>query len=63
MTNTAIDRINELRLKVRDGEKISKEESAEALFLLREQRGKVVTALAEKEKKTKAPVNLNELFD
>ena len=63
MTNTAIDRINELRLKVRDGEKISKEESAEALFLLREQRGKVVTALAEKEKKTKVPVNLNELFN
>lgn len=61
MTDT-ITRINELRLKVRNGEGITKEEAAEALTLMREARGKVITAQAEKEKKTKAPVNLNDLF-
>lgn len=62
MTSPAIDRINELRIRVRDGEAITKEEAAEALTLIREQRAKVVTALVEKEKKGKAPNNLNDLF-
>lgn len=58
-----IDRINELRLRVRDGKRITKAEAAEALTLMREQRAKVITAQAEKEAKTKAPVNLNDLFE
>lgn len=62
MTNP-IDRINELRIKVRDGETITKEEAAEALTLMREQRKGVLDAQTTKEKKTKAPSNLNDLFD
>lgn len=62
MTNP-IDRLNELRLKVRDGEPITKEEAAEALELMRAQRKTVMEAQAAKEKKTKAPVNLNDLFE
>jgi len=62
MTNP-IDRLNELRLRVRDGETITKEEAREALELMRAQRATIMTAAAAKEKKTKAPVNLNDLFD
>ena len=60
----AIDRINELRLKVRDGVEITKDEAAEALNLMREMRGKVAATAAEKEaKKAKAaPANLNDLW-
>ncbi len=61
MTNP-IDRINELRIKVRDGIPITKEEAAEALQLMREQRATVITAQAAKDAK-KAPTNLNDLFD
>ena len=62
MTNP-IDRLNELRIKVRDGETISKEEAREALELMRGQRKTIMEAQAVKEKKTKAPVNLNDLFE
>ena len=62
MTNP-IDRLNELRIKVRDGETITKDEAREALELMRGARATVMKAVAEKEKKTKAPVNLNDLFD
>lgn len=62
MTNP-IDRLNELRIKVRDGETISKEEAREALELMRGQRATIMEKVAAKEKKTKAPVNLNDLFD
>lgn len=58
-----ITRINELRLKVRDGEGITKEEAAEALELMREARTAMTTAQATKEAKVKAPSNLNDLFD
>ena len=62
MTNP-IDRLNELRIKVRDGETISKEEAREALELMRGQRATIMEKVAAKEKKTKAPVNLNDLFE
>lgn len=57
-----IDRINELRLRIRDGKDITKEEAAEALQLMREQRKTVMDAASEKEKKRKTPMNLNDLF-
>ncbi len=62
MTNP-IDRINQLRIRVRDGDPITKEEAAEALSLMREQRAKVMNAVSAKEKKAAAPVNLNDLFN
>jgi len=61
MTNT-IDRINELRIKVRDGQPITKEEAREALELMRAQRKTVMDAQTVKATKA-APVNLNDLFD
>ena len=61
MTNP-INRINELRLKVRDGISITKEEAAEAVQLMREQRESIMNAQTVKDAK-KAPANLNDLFD
>ena len=57
-----IDRINELRIKVRDGQPITKEEAKEALELMRAQRKGIMDAQAEKAGKA-APINLNDLFD
>ncbi len=61
--NSPIDRLNALRLKVRDGVVITKEEAREALELMREQRKGMTEAIVAKEKKGKAPNNLNDLFD
>lgn len=55
------DRLNELRIKVRDGIPITLEESREALELLRGQRKSTLDAQVKKEGK-KAPVNLQDLF-
>lgn len=61
MTNT-IDRINQLRLRVRDGIEITKEEAAEALSLMREQRKGIMEATLAREKSRAVPINLNDLF-
>jgi hypothetical protein len=53
-----VARINELRLKITSGEEITREESAEAVRLLRAQRQRSVTPT----KEAKIPLNLNELF-
>lgn len=59
----AITRLNELRLKVTEGEEITQEEAAEALQLLRSQRQAVLDVQQKKEAKSKPPMNLNDLFD
>ena len=59
---TQIDRINELRIKVRDGQPITKEEAKEALELMRAQRKGIMDAQTAKAGKA-APINLNDLFD
>ena len=59
MTNTdPVQRINELRLKITSGEEITREESAEAVRLLRSQRQRATTPA----QPAKIPMNLNELF-
>lgn len=60
---TPIDKINLLRAKVRDGEELTQEEAREALEALRAQRKSVLDAQTTREKKTKAPANLNDLFE
>lgn len=60
--SSEIDRINELRLRVRDGLPITKDEAREALELMRAQRKTTMDAQATKAAKA-APINLNDLFD
>ena len=53
-----VDRINDLRQKVIDGESITKEEAAEAVQLLRASR----TAALGSQKQSSVPMNLGDLF-
>ena len=53
-----IQRINDLRAKINAGEEISKEESAEAVRLIRGNRTTAVTP----HKKSNVPLDLNDLF-
>jgi len=54
-------RINQLRLKVQNGEHISKEEAREALLLIRENRKDILDKQLKKETKN-LPLDLNDLF-
>ena len=53
-----VDRINELRAKIRAGEDISKEESAEAVRMIRSQRLRATTPNT----RSNLPADLNDLF-
>lgn len=53
-----VERLNELRLRVIAGEEITKDESAEAVELLRAQRAKATKPA----KEPTLPTNLNDLF-
>ena len=63
MTDTpnAIERINDLRQRVKLGDDLSKEEMAEAVQLLRGDRAARATTAATKATKA-APIDLNDLF-